>query len=202
MNRKSNSRQLLAKRIVKRDVLVMVLCERCCKANRQCIVSKDCPKCSQYIQNYKLCDLWISEAIWRFINRVKSKLNKNVEKNRCELKELLNEQRHHIEKHNQFFRENNRKFEKRSLKALRLDKMRRHLDKREKTSLIQDSDLLDLLNSLNSDQETLMIQRSSGPEHLLTKISFHNDSAFVFWILWVFSVAGRRTAVFFIWKMN
>ena len=88
--------------------------------------------------------------------------NRNwVKKNCHELKKLLSEQRRCTEKHNQFLRKNSRRFEKKSLKIFRLDKMRRHLDKREKTFLIQDFDLLDLLNSLNSDQENFIIQRFS-----------------------------------------
>ena len=57
MNRKSDSRLLLVKRIVKRDVLAMFLCERCRKTYCQCIVFKNRSKYSQCTQNHKLCDL-------------------------------------------------------------------------------------------------------------------------------------------------
>ena len=143
----------------------MFSCERCHKTNRQCIIFNNRSKYSQYIQDHKSYDLWISETIWRFIDRVKSKLTKNVEKNCRELKELLNEQRHCIEKYNQFFWKSNKKFKKKSLKILCFDKMRRYLDKRKEVSYTQNSDLLNLLNNLNSDQENFTIQCSFDFEH-------------------------------------
>ena len=87
------------------------------------------------------------------------------------MKELLSKQRHHIEKHSQFFRESNEKFEKRILKTFHLDKIQHHLDKREETFFIQDFNLLNLLNSLNSDQENFMIQCSFDFVHSVSIIS-------------------------------
>ena len=53
MNCKSNSRQLLAKRIVKKNVLVEFSCERCRKFSHNCIVAVDWSKCVNCIKDKK-----------------------------------------------------------------------------------------------------------------------------------------------------
>ena len=63
----------------------------------------------------------------------------------------LEQQKRFIEEYDCLLRESSKKFEKKNRKTLRLNKLRRHLDKREETFIIQNSDLLDLLNNLNSD---------------------------------------------------
>ena len=75
------------------------------------------------------------------------------------------QQRRFVEEYGRLFRESSKKFKKENRKALRLNKLRRHLDKREKISIIQDSDLLDLLNNLDSDQESFIVQHSLDLEH-------------------------------------
>ena len=50
-----------------------------------------------------------------------------------------------------FFEKITENLKKKSLKTFRLDIIRRHFDKREKTFFIQNCDLLDLLSNLNSD---------------------------------------------------
>ena len=56
------------------------------------------------------------------------------------------------------FRDSIKKFEKMCLKTFRLNKLRRHLDKREDAFIIENFDLLDLLNNLNSDYKNYMNQ--------------------------------------------
>ena len=167
MNLKLNSRQLLAKRIVKRDVLVMFSCERCRKSDHNCIVAVDRSKCANCIKDKKSCDLWISEATWNFIDRARQKFEKKMKINRLKLEQ----QERFIEKYDRLFRESSKKFEKENWKAFRLNKLRRHLDKRERTFIIQDSDFLDLLNNLNSDQKSFMIQRLFDFEHSVSSKS-------------------------------
>ena len=164
MNRKSDSRQLLVKRIVKRSVLVMFSCERCRKSDHNCIVAVDRPKCANCIKDKKLCDLWIRKATWNFIDRARQKLEKEMKTNRLKFKQ----QKRFVEEYGRLFRESNKKFEKENRKTFRLNKLRRHFDKREKASVIQDFDLLDLLNNLNSNQESFMIQRFSDFEHFVS----------------------------------
>ena len=57
MNCKLNSRQLLIKQIVKKNILVMFSCERCCKFNHNCIVAVNQSKCTNYIKNKESCNL-------------------------------------------------------------------------------------------------------------------------------------------------
>ena len=156
MNRKSNSCQLLVKWIVKRDFLAMFPCERCRKSDHNCIVAVDRPKCANCIKDKKLCNLWINEATWNFINRARQKFEKKMKTNRLKLEQ----QERFVEEYDRLFRESSKKFEKKNRKILQLNKLRRHFDKREEIFIIQDFDFLDLLNNLNPNQENLMIQRS------------------------------------------
>ena len=74
-------------------------------------------------------------------------LKKKMKANRLKFKQ----QKCFVEEYDRLFHENSKKFKKKNRKAFRLNKLRRHLDKREKTFIIQNSDLFDLLNNLNSD---------------------------------------------------
>ena len=167
MNRKLNSRQLLIKRIVKRNVLVMFSCERCCKSDHNYIVAVDRSKYANCIKDKKSYDLWINEATWNFIDRARQKFKKKMKTNCLKFEQ----QEHFVEKYNRLFRESNKKFKKENWKVFRLNKLRRHLDKRERIFIIQDFDLLDLLNNLNSDQESFMIQYFFDLEHFVSSKS-------------------------------
>ena len=61
------------------------------------------------------------------------------------------QQERFVKEYSRLFRENSKKFKKKNRKVFQLNKLRRHLDKRKKIFIIQDFDLLDLLNNLNSD---------------------------------------------------
>ena len=80
----------------------------------------------------------------------------------------LEQQKRFIKEYDRLFRESNKKFEKENRKVLQMNKLRRHLDKREKVFIIQNSDLLNLLNNLNSNQKSFMIQRFFDLEHFVS----------------------------------
>ena len=83
----------------------------------------------------------------------------------------LEQQERFIEKYNRLFCENSKKFEKKNRKTFRLNKLQRHLDKYKNFFIIQNSDLLDLLNNLNSDQESFTIQHFLDLEHSVSSKS-------------------------------
>ena len=110
----------------------MFSCERCRKFDHNCIVAVDRPKCANCIKDKKLCDLWVSEAIWNFIDRARQKLEKEMKINRLKLEQ----QKRFVEEYGRLFRESSKKFKEENWKAFRLNKLQRHFDKREKTSVI------------------------------------------------------------------
>ena len=142
----------------------MFLCERSRKSDHDCIVAVDRSKCANCTKNKKSCDLWINEMTWNFIDHARRKFEKKMKTNSLKLEQ----QERFVEEYTRLLRESSKRFKQKNRKTFRLDKLRRHFDKREKVFIIQNSDLLDLLNNLNSDQENFMIQRSFNLEHFVS----------------------------------